>query len=249
MRGGVRLFTVVAIFWLVRGGVLHAEESRQCSPGREGEYVVWNFDRRTAALFDPGEIADELAKIQVDAARRLGSERAPSLQVSLCRNDALLTQHSAADFGDFLLAVVTAEGKDFEVRIVPYIVEHERPRLITHWKCAEGGPIPSVNAYRSQIRAYAYAALALAEIRRVESSHDPCLVRHAQFFLERALSDLATTTVTTAGDESPAAALQLHLEEKRQWLRPLIEAAAKTASRCGMPPESSRLSELLPEAS
>lgn len=246
MKGRGRLLSLVAL--LATGAEAQADEPEQCRTGREGEYVIWNFDRRTSTLFDPKEIEDELRKIQSDAAAHLGTERAPQVQVSLCRNDALLGSHHPADLGDFLLAVLTADGKDFEVRIVPYIVNRERPRLITHWECTQGGPVPSINAYRSVIRAYAYAALALSEIRRLESQADPCRVRHAQFFLEHALSALAPRTVMTAADLSATSQLEQHLEQKREWLKPFIEAAARTPDRCGMPVESSHLSALLPRS-
>jgi hypothetical protein len=168
--------------------------------------------------------------------------------MSLCRNDSYLPGQ-AADWGDYLLFILTAEGRNFEVRIVPYVVNRDRSRLITRWECTQGELDPSVNSYLSAIRTYAYAALALAEIRRLESSREPCRARHAQFFLERALSALTTRAGTTASERSASADLQRYLEEKRRWLEPQIEMAAKTADGCGMPPESSRLSDRLPGSS
>jgi hypothetical protein len=244
--GGGRILSIVAL--LAAGGTAGADEP-ECRTGSEKEYIVWNFDRLTSTLFGPTEIEDELKKINREALLNLGTDDAPAVKVSACRNAALLDKlisvHEPADLGDFVLVVLSANAKDFEVHIVPYIVNRDRPRLITHSECTKGGPVPSVNAYRLEISTYAYAALALSEIRRLESLHELCRVRHAQFFLERALSALATFTVTTAPDQSAAAMLQRHLEEKRAWLKPMMEAAANTASRCGMSPESSHLSLLL----
>jgi hypothetical protein len=245
MKGRGRILSLVAV--LTMSGQAQADQG-ECRTGHEGDYVIWNFDRRTSTLFDPKDIEDELLKIQSDAAEHLRTERAPQVQVSLCRNDALLDGHHPADLGDFLLAVLTAEGKEFEVRIVPYVVNRDRPRFITHWECTQSGPVPSINAYRSVIRAYAYAALALSEIRRLESQPDPCRVRHVQFFLEHALSALAPRSATAAPQASATSQLQQYLSEKREWLKPLIEAAAKTPDRCGMPVESSHLSELVPRS-
>jgi hypothetical protein len=249
-----RILVIVVV--LATGGSARGQAPDQCT-GRNGDYVVWNFSQTTSTLFEQKEIEAELGKIQEEAAQKLGYALRPPLTARDCKNAALQkkleTRDHLTDLESFLLVGLTAKGKAFEVHIIPYLVSYKSRvasdpiGLITNWECQTDGPSPSVNERRSVIRAYVYAALALAELRLLESQRDPCRVRQAQFYLERALSAVSRRPLSTGSDPLAVGQLQEYLEAKRGWLKPFIEAAAQSAGRCAMPIVSSRLPQLLPQ--
>jgi len=243
---------------LAAGGRAQAQQRPvvpACPAGHEGQYIVWNF-AETSTLFNPGDIEEELRKIRQEAAEKLGGyQLVPPIEAHVCASPALQkkleTRDHLSDLGDFVLVGLSAKGKAFQVHIVPYIVNYSgqptkgEPLELTKDWCSQDAAAPSANEYRSEVRAYVHTALALAEIRLLESGGDPCRARQAQFFLERALSAVSRRPVSKGADAAAIAQLQDYLEKKGRDLKPRIEAAAKRADRCGMSVEAARLSPSL----
>jgi hypothetical protein len=248
-----------------------------CTTGDDTKYVVWTSGDAATVLGDPALVARVLRDIRNEVARELPRDVLPELVADTCSDTQYFpTPHdqSAKSMQKFLDKVVVfglaaSPRQQLEYYVVPYRVERSSGLTLESEACeldksTEGvtkeGPsgkevqkdvskkVPRKRQYHDAIHAYAYAALALYEMRLLDSQREPCSARRAEAFVERALSYLDVLLVQVRNTPSEAATVDLraHLAAKCGSLNKKIAAMNNPASKCAVPYQSDELLRALP---
>jgi hypothetical protein len=220
-----------------------------CREGDKTNYVLWNFETRTATLLKPEVVEKQLRELVREASK--GLKQAVGLVSATCRDERYLLQmeqknkERVQDLSDkSVLFGIGASGADLQFHIVPYILANgsgAAPK--NHGSCTEGKSDQTVIENEKRVLAFGFAALALYEMRLLESKREPCRMQRAEVFVKQAIAYLAKLRTPEQPIDSESNDLLIHLKDKCLGLEKMIDEISKTSDRCEMPGPSSKLTQ------
>jgi hypothetical protein len=209
---------------------------------------MW-FDGATTSMVEASAIQNELLDLRADLSVALAGRDPASLAPETCSSQLLLRplrerrlEGMQQLLDKFVVMAILAGDHQLEYYILPYLLGEPSPaRLVIHGSCACGSQ-PAESADQTQrIQAYAYAALALYEIRRQESHREACGARRAEILVQRAISKVSDLDAHSLPEDLPDRALVVHLRDRCLLLERIIDELGTASTTCGMPAESPRL--------
>jgi hypothetical protein len=243
-RGALVLLATLAV-----GGSARAQQPMGCRTGSTAsDYVMW-FDDVTSSMVEATAIQRDLLDLRAELRPLFGNDQtslasdtcASSLRLKPLRDHSLEGMQQLLD--RFVVMAILSGDRHLEYYILPYLLgEPSPPRLVIEGTCACGSRQPADGVDQTQrIQAYAYAALALYEIRRQESHRDACGAHRSEILVQRAISKVDDLDAHNLPEDVPNRALVGHLRSRCLILEQLISELGPSSPTCGMPAESARM--------
>jgi hypothetical protein len=244
-----RIVAGLVVLVTLTASVATAAPSDPCAIRDKDEYILW-FDSVTSALFQQGVLETQILDLQRETRAALGQD-IDLLSARQCSNPGYLATLRKKDheglqgfLDKFVVMGIAGSGPDLEYFILPYLLDQvSPPKLTVLASCGKDGAPRAEGQDPQRIQAYAYAALALYEIRRLESRRDAGGAHRAEILMQRALSKMAELDARAEANGGGDRTLLDHLQRKCQRLETIIDEMGTAA---GMPAQSHQLAKLIP---
>jgi hypothetical protein len=254
MTSGVRALALALVLLAAGGGAARATD--ECKVGKLNDYILW-FDDITEALGHQEIIERALQDLRADIQQALAPDEIGISSVR-CTDKASLDKLSKLSklekldpklvqgFLDHAVLMGIVGGRNsLEYLIVPYLSGPGQPVKLESARSCGGDHAGATDELdRLRIQAYGAAALALYEVRLLESGRDPCVARRAEVLIQRAISKVDEVRARVPGSHVGDDGLRLDLSRTCQRMEGVIDQIGTSNDRCPMPAAGARLAKL-----